>query len=105
MGYTNMPQSTIVTNYATMIFKKIAPYPAFFGGKKLAVSQISVSSIYDNLVNSVTFKYTLLTEGGVYAGEGTHTLNGENYAQWDGSHEGACCIVSNAIGVEIQEEI
>lgn len=100
-----MPQSTIVTNYQTMIFKKIVPFPAFFGGKKLEAGQISVSSIYDNLVDNVTFKYTLLTDGGVYAGEGTHTLNKDNYAQWDGSHDRACCIVSNAIGVEIQEEI
>lgn len=84
---------------------QIKPTIAYANGKRMEATQITVVSIKDNLFDHVIFKYTLLDENGVFAGESTYELNGlEEYTQWDTTAEGAFEIVANGIGVEIVKE-
>jgi hypothetical protein len=73
----------------------------YTNGKRLEATQIGVVSVSDNLIDDVTFKYTLLCEDGVFAGEATHRLQGESYKEWDASAKGAYELVCKGIGVEI----
>ena len=83
----------------------IKPTTAYANGKRMTATQFTVISIQDNLFDSVTFKYTLLDDNGVFAGESTFSLEGlEEYTQWDTTPEGAFEIVANGIGLEIVKE-
>lgn len=84
-----------------MITKQILPAKAYVNGKQMIAEKLNVISIGDNLFDHVTFKYTLLTDDGVWAGEATFELVGlEQYKTWDASPEGAYQIVANGIGAE-----
>lgn len=79
----------------------IKPVVCYTNGKRLEASQLGVVSVSDNLIDDVTFKYTLLCDDGVFAGEATFRLNGERYKEWDASARGAYELVAQGIGVEI----
>jgi hypothetical protein len=82
--------------------KKVSvnPQAAFANGKRMVAEAINVVSISDNLFDHVTFKYTLFTADGDWAGESTHDLTGlEQYQTWDFSPEGAYTIVIEALGL------
>lgn len=84
---------------------QIKPQIAFANGKKMTATQLNVVSISDNLFDHVIFKYTLLDENGVWAGESTFELNGtEDYSTWSATAEGAFEIVASGIGLEIIKE-
>jgi hypothetical protein len=85
---------------------QIKPQIAFANGKKMSATQLNVVSISDNLFDHVVFKYTLLDEAGVWAGESTFELKGlEDYSTWDATAEGAFTIVAQNIGlVVVQSE-
>jgi hypothetical protein len=83
----------------------IKPITAYANGKRMTATQFTVISIQDNLFDHVTFKYTLLDENGVFAGESTFSLEGlEQYKKWDTTPEGAFQIVANGIGLEIVKD-
>jgi hypothetical protein len=84
---------------------QIKPQIAFANGKKMSATQLNVVSISDNLFDHVVFKYTLLDEAGVWAGESTYELKGlEDYSTWDTTAEGAFTIVAQGIGLVIEQE-
>lgn len=74
---------------------------AFCNGQKLDIEGISVVSIADNLIDTVTFKYTLATKEGVFAGDGVCTLGPDSYNLWDASAKGAYSLVCKTIGLEL----
>jgi hypothetical protein len=81
---------------------QVKPQIAFANGKKMSATQLNVVSIQDNLFDHVIFKYTLLDEAGVWAGESTYELNGiDEYSTWLATPEGAFEIVAAGIGLEI----
>ena len=84
-----------------MLFKQVKPANAFCNGKRVVVENLNVQSISDNLVDEVTFKYTLADSNQAYAGEGTFTLKPDSYKTWDASADGAYIIVAKAIGLEL----
>jgi hypothetical protein len=82
---------------------KIKPYTAFANGKRMVATQLNVVSIQDNLFDHVIFKYTLLDDNGLWAGESTYALNGlAEYQTWFATPEGAFEIVAAGIGLEIE---
>jgi len=84
-----------------MITKQIQPAKAYVNGKQMIAEKINIISIGDNLFDHVTFKYTLFTDDGGWAGEATFELVGlDDYKKWDASPEGAYQIVADGIGVE-----
>ena len=84
---------------------QVKPQIAFANGKKMSATQLNVVSIQDNLFDHVIFKYTLLDEAGVWAGESTYELNGiDEYSTWFATPEGAFEIVAAGIGLEIVQE-
>lgn len=85
-----------------MITVQIKPATAYANGKRMIATQFNLCSLNDNLYDAVTFKYTLLDENGVWAGESTYALEGrENYTKWDASASGAYELVAAAIGLEL----
>ena len=84
-----------------MLFKQVKPANAFCNGKNIMIEKLNVQSIADNLVDEVTFKYTLADIDGAFAGEGVYTLKPDNYKTWDASANGAYVIVAKAIGLEL----
>lgn len=84
-----------------MITVQIAPHKAFANGELMTAEKLNVTSVSDNLVDEVTFKYQLQTIDGKFAGESTYKLSGERYKEWDASARGAFEIVAKGIGVEI----
>lgn len=87
-----------------MIFKPVLPFPAFVNGENYTVTKVNVQSIEDNLVDKVTFKYTLSDESGAWAGAGRFTLGPENYKEWDATDRGAYEIVCKNIGLTLSKE-
>ena len=87
---------------SNMILKQVKASPAFCNGKKMTVEQINVTSIFDNLVDHVKFKYTMYDKDGVFAGEAVFELKGaEEYGTWDASIYGAYQIVCKGIGLTL----
>lgn len=84
-----------------MMLKQIKPAKAFCNGVCVTVENINVRSVDDNLVDAVTFRYTLATADGVWAGEGSHSLTPDTYSTWDATDRGAYEIVCAAIGLEL----
>jgi hypothetical protein len=81
---------------------QIKPYTAFANGKRIVATHLNVVSVKDNLFDHVVFKYTLLDDNCLWAGESTYELNGiEVYSTWDASADGAYDIVAAGIGLEI----
>lgn len=84
---------------------KIKPAVCYANGKRMIATQLNVVSVADNLFDHVIFKYTLLDDNNVWAGESTFALEGlETYQQWDTTPEGAFAIVAAGIGLEIIED-
>lgn len=81
----------------------LKPFPQFFNGGITAITKINVVSIDDNLVDAVTFKYTLLTEDELVIAEGEVALNADTYAEWDASMYGAHNVVAKHLGLELAE--
>lgn len=88
-----------------MIFKQVKPFPAFCNGTNLVVEQVNVQSVKDNLVDEVTFKYTLATAEGAWAGEGAYTLGADRYKEWDATDRGAYEIVCAGIKLELLPDV
>lgn len=84
-----------------MIFKQVKPFPAFAYGKRMNVENINVQSVADNLVDEVTFKYTLADIDGATNGDGVMTLGPDKYATWDATDRGAYEIVCDHLGLEL----
>ncbi len=80
-----------------MSHAKIKPALAFANGIAYTAEFIRVESIFNNLTDKVTFRYTLLTEGLTWAGESTVTFGGEQYQSWDETIEVAYQMVVNSI--------
>lgn len=84
-----------------MIFKQVAPFPAFCNGQPQTVENINVTTVKDNWVDVMELKYTLATADGAYCGEGIVRFEGEKYPtdMVDiNSIYGVCC---GAIGLEL----
>jgi hypothetical protein len=82
---------------------QIKPAVAYANGKRIIATQLNVVSVADNLFDHVVFKYTLLDENGVWAGDSTYELVGlEEYSTWFATPEGAFEIVANGIGLELE---
>jgi uncharacterized membrane protein len=85
--------------------KKIKPVKAYVNGKQMTATAFNVVSVSDNLFDHVIFKYTLLTEGGAWAGEAIFELKVSDYKKWDASAEGAYRIVAEGIGLELEPAV
>ena len=87
-----------------MLYKRVLPLDAFYKSQRVQIENINVVSVADNLVDEVTFKYTVAS-GDVgfeqYVGEGAITISPDKYATWDASALGAYQIVCEAIGLEL----
>jgi len=83
---------------------QIKPQLAFANGQRVIATKLSVISVLDNLFDHVIFKYTLHDKADQFAGESTFELNGDKYAQWDNTPEGAYKIVADAIDVTLIDE-
>ena len=80
---------------------KVTSQIAYVNGKQSVIEAINVQSVFDNLFDHVTFKYTLLDANGVQCGEGSFELKGEEaYKTWDASADGAYKIVIAGLGLE-----
>ncbi len=66
------------------------------------IEQITVQSVYDNLVDYVEFKYFLMDGDGNIHVSGIYVLS-ENYTDWDASLNGAYNIVCAALELTIKE--
>lgn len=84
-----------------MLFATINPVTAFNEGKIIALTKINVVSVYDNLVDTARFKYTVATEDEVLIASGEVSLTPDNYSQWDSSAEGAHRIVAQQLGFSV----
>jgi hypothetical protein len=80
---------------------KVLPQIAYANGKQVTVEGISVASVFDNLFDHVTFRYTLLDKHGVHCGEGAYELKGQRYSEWDASAQNAYEIVIAGLGLEV----
>lgn len=86
-----------------MQFKTIKPSSAFTSSGRVTVEKINLLSVSDNLVDKVTFKFTLADKEGAIACDGIFTLEGDKYGTWDASDRGAYMIVCDALGLELAE--
>jgi len=86
-----------------MQFKTIKPSSAFTSSGRVTVEKINLLSVSDNLVDKVTFKFTLADKEGAIACDGIFTLEGDKYGTWDASDRGAYTIVCEALGLELEE--
>ena len=84
-----------------MQFKTIKPSSAFTSAGRVTVEKINLVSVSDNLVDKVTFKFTLADKDGAIACDGVFTLEGDDYGTWDASDRGAYEIVCKALGLEL----
>lgn len=101
MSYLFAPATLVQHHRVPMLFRPTAPYPAFCNGQKITVQNINVTSIFDDLEENVTFKYTLTDINQNWAGEGIYRLDKTNYDSWDATMWNAYEIVANAIGLEL----
>ncbi|PUE09000.1 hypothetical protein B9Z51_08690 [Limnohabitans sp. T6-5] len=84
-----------------MNIKATQPLAVFSNGGLTHITKISLRSVSDNLVDSVTFKYVLFTESDETVGEGEVSLDASNYGTWDASANGAYKIVCSRLGLEL----
>ena len=84
-----------------MLFRTVTPYSAFVNGCKVTVENLNVTSIYDDLVENVTFRYTLADANKQWAGEGIFKLGPDTYGDWDASDVNAYEIVAKGIGLTL----
>lgn len=101
MGPILTNRSAMLQIEKTMQYKAVAPHSAFCNGQKLDIEGISVVSIADNLVDTVSFKYTLVDRNGSFAGDGVCSLGPDTYTLWDASAAGAYRLVCETIGLEL----
>jgi citrate lyase synthetase len=81
--------------------KATKPLAVFNNGGLTRITKISLRSVSDNLVDSVTFKYVLFTDADETVGEGEVSLDASNYSTWDASARGAYQIVCGRLGLEL----
>lgn len=84
-----------------MIFKDIKPASAFTSAGRVTVEKINLMSVSDNLVDKVTFKFTLADKDSSIVCDGAFTLEGDDYGTWDATDRGAYEIVCQALGLEL----
>lgn len=101
MGIFHAPNLYPVRKPTEMFFRPVQPYPAFVNGHKVTVENLNVTSIYDDLVANVTFKYTLADANQQWAGEGVFSLGPDTYNEWDSSDFHAYEIVAKGIGLNL----
>jgi hypothetical protein len=90
--------------------KKIEPVQVWKNGEQLEASLLNATS-QDNLDNSCTFYYQLLTGGdgtedmpisvGQSVAEGNISLDGENYLAWDGSNDYAFTYIAEKLNLTL----
>jgi hypothetical protein len=83
--------------------KQIQPFQHLFASKFVTVTGLTITSQYDNLIDSVTFNWSVSTADGVVVGGGVTKLGaddpeGTSYTLWDGTEQGAYNIVCNRVG-------
>lgn len=65
----------------------IQPVTVWYQGEQKSVNVFTLYSIYDNLVDSATFRYNLISDveldGSKSLLVGELSINGEDYALWD----------------------
>lgn len=91
-----------------MLFKRVKPLDVFFAGQRSQVENVNVVSISDNLVDEVTFKYTVAmgdVGSEVFVGDGIITFSGDDYAKWDASALGAYKLVCAGVGLELVDAL
>lgn len=86
-----------------MQFKTIKPSSAFTSSGRVTVEKINLLSVSDNLVDKVTFKFTLADKDGAIACDGVFTLEGNDYGKWDATDRGAYEIVCESLGLELDQ--
>ena len=62
--------------------KKITPISIWDNGKVQQATILNAYVINDNLINSATFYYTLLSEGMQQLAQGNLTMQGQDYDDW-----------------------
>lgn len=88
----------------TMKYLPVKPAMAFCNGTNRTITMMNVQSVRDNLFDEVTFKYTLASDSGEWAGEGAYTLGPDKYGEWDATPRGAYEMVAAGIGLELVVE-
>ncbi len=84
-----------------MQFKQVKPSSAFTSAGKVTVENINLQSVLDNLVDNVTFKYTLADKDCAIACDGVVVLGPDTYSTWDATDRGAYEIVCKKLGLEL----
>ncbi len=82
---------------------KIKPQKVFTPTGTTEASSISVSSILDNLVNSVVFRVSLQDADGGEVASTQVTLNDGDYPKWDATSDGAHRICAAKLGLVVAE--
>jgi hypothetical protein len=80
----------------------IQPITIWKNGEAKTATQISVVIISDNLNDSATFYYRLLTEEDEQVAEGNVGISGEDYANWF-SNEDAYAYVTDKLNLVLSE--
>jgi len=69
--------------------KQINPVPMWINGKNVNAEFINVISVNDNLQNSATFYYQLLSVTNDVLVTGNLTMSGDEYLNWNGTNQAA----------------
>jgi hypothetical protein len=101
MGVFHAKHLSIFRNPSAMFFRSVTPYSAFVNGCKVTVENLNVTSIYDDLVENVTFRYILADANNQWAGEGVFKLGPDTYDDWDSSEFNAYEIVAKGVGLTL----
>lgn len=80
----------------------IQPITIWKNGEAKAATQISATIISDNLTDSATFYYRLLTEEDEQVAEGNIGISGEDYENWF-SNEDAYTYVAGKLNIVLSE--
>jgi hypothetical protein len=80
----------------------IQPITIWKNGEAKTATQISITIISDNLTDSATFYYRLLTEESEQVAEGNVGISGEDYANWF-SNEDAYTYVADKLNLVLSE--
>jgi hypothetical protein len=80
----------------------IQPITIWKNGEAKTATQISITIISDNLTDSATFYYRLLTEESEQVAEGNVGISGEDYANWF-SNEDAYTYVTDKLNLVLSE--
>jgi hypothetical protein len=78
----------------------IKPFKAKFTDKE-NVTKLSLRIIGDDLTNSCSIYWALLSDVDEVKAEGNHSFSGQDYAQWDGGNDYLIKNLAAALPVEI----